>query len=193
MKYIYVTKPLLPNMSSVQHQLDEIWASKIVTNAGPKHNLLEEKLKKELTVKNVSLFNNGTLALLTALKALSLPFGSEVITTPFTFAATPHCVSWNGLKPVFCDIEPNTMCINPDEIEKHITDKTSAILGVHVYGFPCQVEKIQQIADKHNLKVIYDAAHAFSTKLNGTNIGNFGDITMFSFHATKLYTTIEGG
>ncbi len=193
MKYIYVTKPLLPNMSSVQHQLDEIWDSKIVTNAGPKHNLLERKLQKELSVNNVSLFNNGTLALLTALKALSLPFGSEVITTPFTFAATPHCVSWNGLKPVFCDIEPNTMCINPDEIEKHITDKTSAILGVHVYGFPCQVEKIQQIADKHNLKVIYDAAHAFSTKLNGVNIGNFGDITMFSFHATKLYTTIEGG
>lgn len=192
-KNIYVTQPLLPNLENLEKELSEIWESKIVTNAGVKHNLLEEKLKEHLGVPNVSLFNNGTLALLTALKALDLPLGSEVITTPFTFAATPHCISWNGLKPVFCDIEPDTMCIDPEKIEELITENTSAILGVHVYGFPCQVEKIQKIADKYNLKVIYDGAHAFSTKINGTDIGNFGDITMFSFHATKLFTTIEGG
>ena len=192
-KPIYVTKPLLPDLESMYEEISEIWDSGRVTNAGPKHNLLEEKLQEHLGVRNVSLFNNGTLALLTAIKALELPIGSEVITTPFTFAATPHCISWNGLHPIFCDIEPDTMCINPDEIEKHITERTSAILGVHVYGFPCQVDKIQKIADKHNLKVIYDGAHVFSTKINGTDIGNFGDITMFSFHATKLFTTIEGG
>ena len=190
---IYVTRPLLPNMESIQKQLVDIWDSKIVTNSGPKHNLLEKRLKEELNVPNISLFNNGTIALLTALKALSLPINSEVITTPFTFAATPHCISWNGLQPVFCDIEPDNMCINPYEIEKHITEKTSAILAVHVYGFPCQVEKIQKIANKYGLKVIYDGAHVFSTKINGIDIGNFGDITMFSFHATKLFTTIEGG
>lgn len=193
MKKIFVTKPTLPNLENFEKELKEIWDSGKVTNAGPKHNKLENELKKHLGVKNVSLFNNGTIALLTALKAMDLPYGSEVITTPFTFAATPHCISWNALKPVFCDIEPNTMCINADEIEKHITKNTSAILGVHVYGFPCDVEKIQKVADKHNLKVIYDCAHAFSTKINGVDIGNFGDISMFSFHATKLFTTIEGG
>lgn len=192
-KNIYVTQPLLPNLENLEKELSEIWESKIVTNAGVKHNLLEEKLKEHLGVPNVSLFNNGTLALLTALKALDLPLGSEVITTPFTFAATPHCISWNGLKPVFCDIEPDTMCIDPEKIEELITGNTSAILGVHVYGFPCQVEKIQKIADKYNLKVIYDGAHVFSTEIDGVGIGNFGDITMFSFHATKLFNTIEGG
>ena len=192
-KKIFVTQPLLPDLSELEEELCEIWESKRLTNMGPKHNELENELKKVLNVPNVSLFNNGTLALLTAIKALDLPYGSEVITTPFTFAATPHCISWNGLKPIFCDIEPETLCINPDEIEKHITEKTSAILGVHVYGFPCQVKKIQKIADKYNLKVIYDGAHVFSTKINGIDIGNFGDITMFSFHATKLFTTIEGG
>ena len=192
-KNIYVTQPLLPNLENLEKELSEIWESKIVTNAGVKHNLLEEKLKEHLGVPNVSLFNNGTLALLTALKALDLPLGSEVITTPFTFAATPHCISWNGLKPVFCDIEPDTMCIDPEKIEELITKNTSAILGVHVYGFPCQVEKIQKIADKYNLKVIYDGAHVFSTEIDGVGIGNFGDITMFSFHATKLFNTIEGG
>lgn len=192
-KKIFVTKPLLPELDKFQVELEDIWESKKVTNAGPKHNLLESELKKHLDVPNVSLFNNGTMALLTALKALDLPYGSEVITTPFTFAATPHCISWNGLHPVFCDIEPNTMCIDPDKIESLITEKTSAILGVHVYGFSCQVEKIQKIADKYNLKVIYDGAHVFTTEINGQGIGNFGDITMFSFHATKLFNTIEGG
>lgn len=190
---IYITRPLLPNLEAVGEQLKDIWNSKWLTNHGPKHNELEEKLKEVLKVKNLSLFNNGTTALLTALRALDLPEGSEVITTPFTFAATPHCISWNGQKIVFCDIEPDTMCIDADKIESLITPNTSAILAVHVYGFPCDVYKIDKIAKKHGLKVIYDAAHAFSTEVDGKGIGSFGDISMFSFHATKLYNTIEGG
>lgn len=192
-KKIFVTQPMLPEISDVYSQLEEIWESKWLTNMGAKHNELENKLKEVLKVPYVSLFNNGTIALITAIKALGLPYGSEVITTPFTFAATPHCISWNGLKPVFCDIEPDTMTIDADKIESLITPNTSAILGVHVYGFPCDVEKIDRIAKKYNLKVIYDAAHAFSTEINGKGIGTFGDITMFSFHATKLFNTIEGG
>lgn len=192
-KKIYITQPLLPSISSLNSHFDDIWASKIVTNMGEKHNELENRLKDVLKVQNVSLFNNGTIALLVAIKALNLPIGSEIITTPFTFAATPHCISWNGLKPIFCDIEPETMTIDADKIEKLITPNTSAILGVHVYGFPCDVEKIDKIAKKYNLKVIYDAAHAFSTEINNNGIGNYGDITMFSFHATKLFNTIEGG
>lgn len=190
---IFVTQPLLPNIGDVQTQLKEIWESKWLTNMGKKHNELESRLTNILKVPHVSLFNNGTIALMVAIKALDLPQGSEVITTPFTFAATPHCIAWNGLKPVFCDIEPNTMTIDADKIESLITPNTSAILGVHVYGFPCDVEKIDKIAKKYNLKVIYDAAHAFSTEINGRGIGTFGDITMFSFHATKLYNSIEGG
>ena len=192
-KKIFVTQPLLPELSDVQAQIKEIWESKWLTNMGKKHNLLENRLKEVLNVPNVSLFNNGTIALLVAIKALDLPYGSEVITTPFTFAATPHCIAWNGLKPVFCDIEPNTMTIDADKIESLITPNTSAILGVHVYGFPCDVEKIDAIAKKYNLKVIYDAAHAFSTDVNGKSIGTYGDITMYSFHATKLYNSVEGG
>jgi dTDP-4-amino-4,6-dideoxygalactose transaminase len=190
---VYVTSPMLPDLNDFQDELAEIWASKQLTNMGRKHQLLETKLKNVLKVENVSLFNNGTIALLTAIRALNLRYQSEVITTPFTFAATPHCIAWNGLIPVFCDIKPNTMTIDADKIESLITDKTSAILGVHVYGFPCNVKKIDEIAKKHKLKVIYDAAHAFSTEINGAAIGNFGDITMFSFHATKLFHTIEGG
>ena len=190
---IFVTQPLLPDFDDYTAQLKEIWESKWLTNMGTKHNKLEAKLKDELKVPHVQLFNNGTIALLTAIKALDLPYGSEVITTPFTFAATPHCICWNGLKPVFCDIEPDTMTIDADKIEELITPNTSAIVGVHVYGFPCDVKKIDAIAKKYNLKVIYDAAHAFSTEINGVGIGNFGDITMFSFHATKLFNTIEGG
>jgi len=189
----YITRPLLPSIDSLIIQLEEIWDSKWLTNMGEKHNLLGSRLKDFLKVKNLSLFNNGTIALLTALKALELPYGSEVITTPFTFAATPHCISWNGLKPVFCDIEPNTMTIDANKIESLITPETSAILAVHVYGFPCDVEKIEEIAQRYNLKVIYDGAHVFSTEINGKGIGEFGDITMFSFHATKLFNTIEGG
>ena len=190
---IFVTSPLLPSIEDFTEQVKEIYDSKWLTNMGSKHKALEEALKVELKVPHAQLFNNGTIALLTAIKALDLPYGSEVITTPFTFAATPHCISWNGLKPIFCDIEPNTMTIDADKIENLITPNTSAILGVHVYGFPCNVKKIDEIAKKYNLKVIYDAAHAFSTEIDGVGIGNFGDITMFSFHATKLFNTIEGG
>lgn len=190
---IFVTSPLLPSIEDFTEQIKEIYDSKWLTNMGSKHKALEEALKVELKVPHTQLFNNGTIALLTAIKALDLPCGSEVITTPFTFAATPHCISWNGLKPIFCDIEPNTMTIDADKIESLITPNTSAILGVHVYGFPCNVKKIDEIAKKYNLKVIYDAAHAFSTEIDGVGIGNFGDITMFSFHATKLFNTIEGG
>lgn len=190
---IYVSSPLLPDINDLNDEIKKIFQSKRLTNMGENHDLLESKLRDVLNVENVSLFNNGTIALLTALKALDLPCGSEVITTPFTFAATPHCISWNNLKPVFCDIEPDTMTIDANKIERLITENTSAILAVHVYGFPCNVEKIDEIARKYNLKVIYDGAHAFSTQINEAGIGNFGDITMFSFHATKLYNTIEGG
>lgn len=190
---VFVTQPLLPNINNFEEQVREIWESKWLTNMGAKHNKLESEIKNVLKVPFASLFNNGTIALLTALKAMDLPYGSEVITTPFTFAATPHCIVWNNCKPVFCDIEPDTMTIDADKIEDLITPNTSAILGVHVYGFPCDVEKIDKIAKKYNLKVIYDAAHAFSTEINGRGIGTFGDITMFSFHATKLFNTIEGG
>lgn len=193
MEKIFLTRPLLPNLEVYQDHLKDIWQAQWLTNMGVKHNQLESELKDVLKVENVSLFNNGTIALLTALKALNLPYGSEVITTPFTFAATPHCISWNGCKPVFCDIEPETMTIDADKIEALITPNTSAILGVHVYGFPCNVEKIDEIAKKYNLKVIYDGAHTFATEINGVGIGNYGDITMFSFHATKLFNSIEGG
>ena len=142
----FVTQPLLPNMKDYIKHIYDIWESKWLTNMGAKHNELESKLKDVLKVPFVSLFNNGTIALLTALKAMNLPYGSEVITTPFTFAATPHCIAWNNCKPVFCDIEPNTMTIDADKIENLITPNTSAILGVHVYGFPCDVEKTDRIA-----------------------------------------------
>lgn len=192
-KEIFITQPLLPSLDKLIVQLGDIWESKWVTNMGPKHILLENRLKELLKVKNLSLFNNGTTALLTAIKSLDLPAGSEVITTPFTFAATPHCISWNGLTPVFCDINPDTMCIDASKIESLITPKTSAILAVHVYGFPCDVAKIEEIAKKYSLKVVYDAAHSFLTEIDGVGIGTLGDITMFSFHATKLFNTIEGG
>ncbi|KAF5060292.1 dTDP-4-amino-4,6-dideoxy-D-glucose transaminase [anaerobic digester metagenome] len=190
---IYVTQPLLPDFDDLEPLIKDILHCKYVTNHGKNHNLLETLLLKVLKVNNVSLFNNGTIALLTALKALDLPEGSEVITTPFTFPATPHCIAWNGLKPVFCDIEPKNMTIDINKIEKLINSKTSAILPVHVYGFPCDINKIEKIATKNDLKVIYDGAHTFGTEVNGKAIGNFGDITMFSFHATKLFNTIEGG
>lgn len=190
---IYVTRPILSALEDVNDKLKAIWQSKWLTNHGSMHCELEENLQVVLKVRNVSVFNNGTTALLTALKALDLPQGSEVITTPFTFPATVHCIAWNGLKPVFCDIEPDTMTIDADKIEGLINKHTSAILGVHVYGFPCDIQKIQSIADKYDLKVIYDAAHAFTTEINGKGIGNYGDISMFSFHATKLFHTAEGG
>jgi len=188
---IFTTTPLLPSLLNVSHKMNEIWISKWLTNNGGQQNRLEEKLKDYLHVDNLTLFTNGTLALLLGLKSLNLT--GEVITTPFTFPATVQALDWNGLTPIFCDIEPDTLTIDATKIEALITEKTSAILGVHVFGNPCDVLKIQEIADRHNLKVIYDGAHAFGTKINGRPVSSFGDMTMFSFHATKLFHTIEGG
>ena len=190
---VYVTRPILPDMDAVRRELEQIWESKWLTNHGSKHNALQTCLEMTLKAPHISLFNNGTLALLIALEALNLAAGSEVITTPFTFPATPHCITWNRLHPVFCDIDPDTMVIDAGKIEDLITTRTSAIVAVHVYGFPCDVDRIQSIAERYGLKVIYDAAHAFGTEIDGLAIGNFGDISMFSFHATKLFHTVEGG
>lgn len=188
---IYVTRPLLPDLTKVQEKLQEIWDNKWLTNCGPQHKLLEEALTKKLKVPYLSLFNNGTTSLLLACQSLRL--SGDVITTPFTFAATSHVLAWNNISPVFCDIDPLTMNIDADKIERMITPKTTAILGVHVFGTPCDVEKIQQVADYYGLNVIYDAAHAFGVEIDGKGIGNFGDVSAMSFHATKLYHTIEGG
>ncbi|QGH34060.1 DegT/DnrJ/EryC1/StrS family aminotransferase [Gracilibacillus salitolerans] len=188
---IYVTQPLTPNILEVTKEIEQVLESKWLTNFGNKHELLVEELKNYLEVGHLSLFNNGTSALTLGLKALELT--GEVITTPFTFPATVQALDWNNLTPVFCDVEKNSLNINPDKIEEKITGKTSAILAVHVFGNPCNVEKIQQIADKYNLKVIYDGAHAFGAQYKGESLANFGDMTMFSFHATKLFNTIEGG
>jgi dTDP-4-amino-4,6-dideoxygalactose transaminase len=190
---VYISRPLLPELRDLHAALEEIFAAQWLTNMGDKHNRFERELHTVLNVPHVSLFNNGTIALMVALKALELPAGSEVITTPFTFAATPHSIRWNGLEPVFADIECDTMTIDPESIERSITKHTSAILGVHVYGYPCRINEINTLAEQYNLKVIYDAAHAFSTMIEGQGIGNFGAITMFSFHATKLFNTMEGG
>jgi dTDP-4-amino-4,6-dideoxygalactose transaminase len=188
---IHITRPILPDLKVFTEELKDIWKSQWLSNNGPKHQLFEKKIKIFLKVPYVSLFNNGTIAFITAIKALNL--SGEVITTPFTFPATPHSLSWNNITPVFCDIDPITMNIDPAKIESLITKKTSAIAAVHVFGTPCNVVKIQKIADKYKLKVIYDAAHAFGTKINNIGIGNFGDVSMFSFHATKLFHTAEGG
>lgn len=188
---IYVTKPSLPPIEEYIEQIKEIWEEAILTNMGPKHVAFENQLKKYLNVEDVSLFTNGHMALEMTLQAFEL--SGEIITTPFTFASTVHAIVRNGLTPVFCDINIENFTIDANKIEELITDKTSAILPVHVYGNICDVEKIQQIAKRHNLKVIYDAAHAFGVKLNGRDIGNFGDASMFSFHATKVFHTIEGG
>lgn len=190
-KPIYVTRPLLPPLEELSKSLQDVWDAQWLTNNGAKHKELENKLRDYLKVPQFSLFNNGTIALLVAIKALELT--GEIITTPFTFAATAHSISWMGLEPVFVDIDPVTMCIDPNRIEEAITPRTSAIMPVHVFGIPCDVKEIQEIAYRHNLKVIYDAAHAFGTEIDGTGIGNFGDITMYSFHATKLFNSAEGG
>jgi dTDP-4-amino-4,6-dideoxygalactose transaminase len=188
---IYITQPILPQLNKFANKLEKIWDLKWLTNNGFQHQQLEKKLAEALKVPHLSLFNNGTIALATAVQCLRL--SGEVITTPFTFPATPHVLSWNNIKPIFCDIEPLTMNINPDAIEEMITPKTTGILAVHVFGSPCDVTKIQEIADRYGLKVVYDAAHAFMVELAGKGIGGFGDITMFSFHATKLFHTAEGG
>jgi dTDP-4-amino-4,6-dideoxygalactose transaminase len=188
---IYVTRPILPDLKIVNKELKEIWQSKKITNMGGKHDLLTEKLKGVLGVENLSLFNNGTIALIAAIKSLCL--SGKVITTRFTFPATIHALTWNNLEPVFCDIDYKTMNIDVGKIEKLITHETSAILAVHMFGNPCDVKRIQAIANKYKLKIIYDAAHAFQVEIGGRAIGNFGDVSMFSFHATKLFHTIEGG
>lgn len=188
---IYITRPLLPPLDQISQKFHEIWDSQWLSNNGPQHVLFEKKIKEALKVQNVSLFNNGTIALLTAIRSLNL--SGEVITTPFTFPATPHCLTWNNITPVFCDIDDKTMNIDTDKIEPLITKKTTAILGVHVFGTPCDVERIQKIADTYKLRIIYDAAHAFGTEINNVGIGNYGDISMFSFHPTKLFHTGEGG
>lgn len=188
---VLITRPLLPKLNEYTDQLSDIWESRWLSNGGDKHKELEAKLKNFMNVPNLSLFNNGTIALLTAIQSLRLQ--GEVITTPFSFPATSHVLAWNNITPVFCDIDPVRLTIDPNHIEQLITAKTTAILGVHVYGVPCHVQEIQEIADRNGLKVIYDAAHAFSTEIEGKSIGEFGDISMFSFHATKLFHTGEGG
>lgn len=188
---IYVTRPILPDVDEFIHKLRDIWDAKWLTNNGPQHALLEEKIRSYLKVQYISLFNNGTIALITAIRSLRL-YG-EVITTPFTFPATPHVLTWNNIRPIFCDIDPVTMNIDPKKIESMITPQTTGILAVHVFGTPCDVEAIQQVADRYGLKVVYDAAHAFGVEIDGRGIGTFGDISMFSFHATKLFHTAEGG
>ena len=190
-KPITVTSPLLPDLGEFTDSLREIWDSKWITNNGSFHKKLEAALCEYLKVPYVSLFTNGTLPLLTALQALRIT--GEVITTPYSFVATTHALWWNGIKPVFVDIDPRTGNLDPNKIEAAITPKTTAILPVHVYGKPCDVDAIQAIADKYGLKVIYDAAHAFGVEVNGESILNAGDMSTLSFHATKVFNTIEGG
>lgn len=188
---LYITRPLLPDRKEVYHKIDEIWDSQWLTNDGAQHNELETKIQEYLGVPNISLFANGTLALQLACQALRLT--GEVITTPFTFPATPHVLFWNNVKPVFCDIDYGTFNLAPSCIESLITPQTTAIMPVHLFGYPCDVDNIQKIADRYGLRVIYDAAHCFGVQINNKPIGNFGDISMFSFHATKMFHSVEGG
>lgn len=190
-KQITVTSPLLPDLEEFNSMLKEIWASKWITNNGQFHKQLEEELCKYLKVPYISLFTNGTLPLLTALQALRIT--GEVITTPYSFVATTHSIWWNGCRPVFVDIEEETCGINPDKIEAAITPRTTAIMPVHCYGKPVKMKRIQEIADKYGLKVIYDAAHAFGVEVDGESVLNAGDMSTLSFHATKVYNTLEGG
>jgi dTDP-4-amino-4,6-dideoxygalactose transaminase len=190
-KKITVTSPLMPSLEEFNVYLEDIWKRKWITNNGYYHKELEKALCDYLGVSFISLFTNGTLPLITALQALRIT--GEVITTPFSFVATTHSLWWNGIKPVFVDIDPVTCNLDPEKIEAAITPRTTAIMPVHVYGNPCDTQKIQEIADKYGLKVIYDAAHAFGVKVNGESILNAGDMSTLSFHATKVYNTIEGG
>ena len=190
-KIITVTSPLLPDLDKFHGLLKEIWDSKWITNNGSFHKRLEAALAEYLKVPYISLFTNGTLPLITALQALRIT--GEVITTPYSFVATTHALWWNGIKPVFVDIDWKTGCMDPNKIEAAITPKTTAIMPVHVYGKPCDMKAIQDIADKYGLKVIYDAAHAFGVEVNGESVLNAGDMSTLSFHATKVYNTIEGG
>jgi dTDP-4-amino-4,6-dideoxygalactose transaminase len=188
---IRLTRPLLPRLSDFVSLLEEIWGEGWLTNRGNQLQLLERRLKRTLQCENLSLFCNGTMALMLGLKALHLT--GEVITTPFTFPATVHAIDWAGLTPVFADIDSETLCIDPRSVEEAITERTSAILAVHVFGVPCDVSALEKIARKYGLRLIYDAAHAFGVEINGIPIGSFGEMSMFSFHATKLFHTAEGG
>ncbi len=190
-KEINVTQPYLPPLEEFIPYLEQIWENKWLTNNGLLHQRLEQELADYLGVKYISLFSNGTLALISALQALSIQ--GEVITTPFSFVATSHSLWWNKIQPIFIDIEPEYLNLDPTKIEAAITPRTTAIMPVHVYGNPCKVEEIDRIARKHGLKVIYDAAHAFGVKKDDTSILNYGDLSVLSFHATKVYSTIEGG
>lgn len=190
-KLLTVTAPLLPDLEDFNNLLKEIWASKWITNNGRFHQQLEKELAEYLKVPFLSLFTNGTLPLITSLQALEVK--GEVITTPYSFVATTHSIWWNGLKPVFVDIEPSTCNIDPSKIEAAITPQTTAIMPVHCYGKPCDINAIQDIADRYGLKVIYDAAHAFGVEVDGDSLLNAGDMSTLSFHATKVYNTIEGG
>lgn len=188
---IYVTHPFLPPLEELQPYLEQIWTNRQLTNAGPFHQQFEQALCEYLGVEHISLFANGTLALVTALQALRIT--GEVITTPYSFVATAHSLLWNGIKPVFVDIDPATCNLDPEKIEAAITPQTTAILPVHVYGRPCAVKRIQAIADTYGLKVIYDAAHAFAVEDEDGSILRHGDLSILSFHATKVFTTFEGG
>ena len=190
-KPIFVTRPLLPPIEKYEEKLKEIWNNQWLTNYGPLEQEFQSKLKEKFQSNNVELFTNGHTALDLGLRALKLE--GEVITTPFTFASTTQAIVENGLKPVYADVEKEFYNINPNNIEDLITDKTSAIVPVHVFGNPCEVEKIEKIAKEYDLKVIYDAAHAFDVKMNGKPIVKYGDMSMLSFHATKVFNTIEGG
>jgi dTDP-4-amino-4,6-dideoxygalactose transaminase len=187
----FVTQPSLPPLEEFIPYLEQIWENKVLTNCGPFHQQLEEALCRYLGVKHIALLTNGTIALVTALQSLRVT--GEVITTPYSFVATSHSLLWNGIKPVFVDIEPNTLNIDPQKIEAAITPQTTAILAVHCYGHPCDVDAIQEIADTYNLKVIYDAAHAFGVKCHCGSVLNHGDLSVLSFHATKVFNTFEGG
>lgn len=188
---IYVTQPYLPPLDEFSPYLNQIWKNKILTNGGPFHQQLEQALCEYLGVNHVALFSNGTLALIAALQALRVT--GEVITTPYSFVATAHSLLWHGNKPVFVDVEPETLNLDPSKIEAAITPQTTAIMPVHCYGNPCDVDAIQKIADNYNLRVIYDAAHAFGVECNSGSVLNYGDLSVLSFHATKVFNTFEGG
>lgn len=191
MSKIFVTKPLLPPLEEFKPYLEEIWKSGALTNGGQFHQQLEQALCEYLGVKYLSLFTNGTIALVTALQALKIK--GEVITTPYSFVATAHSLLWNNIEPVFVDIDPDTLNLDPSKIEAAITSETTAIMPVHCYGNPCDVDEIERIAKKHDLKVIYDAAHAFGVKCHCGSVLNHGDLSILSFHATKVFNTFEGG
>jgi dTDP-4-amino-4,6-dideoxygalactose transaminase len=190
-KTTYVTQPFLPPLEEFTPYLEKIWTNKVLTNGGPFHQQLEKELCEYLGVEHIALFTNGTIALVTALQSLRIT--GEVITTPYSFVATSHSLLWNGIKPIFVDIQPGSLNIDPKKIEAAITPQTTAILAVHCYGYPCDFDAIQKIADTYNLKVIYDAAHAFGVKCHCGSVLNHGDLSVLSLHATKVFNTFEGG